>query len=153
MITIGVDAPCAHKHVHAGVALDEAGQEVARWRGPNTACGWDALRAWATELGSAAAARRWGIEGAWHYGRGLAQHLVASGETVYEVNPRWTAEQRRSARRPGKSDALDARAVALLVQREATTLPPVGADDETAVLDLLVTEREGAVAEATRLRN
>jgi transposase len=78
---------------------------------------------------------------------------VAAGEVVYEVNPRWTAQGRRRARRPGKSDALDARAVALLVWREAAALPQVGPEDETAVLDLLVTEREGALAEATRLRN
>ncbi len=32
-------------------------------------------------------------------------------------------------------------------------MPVVAADDETAVLDLLVTEREAAIAEATRLRN
>ncbi len=109
-----------------------------------------ALHAWAVGLGGP---RQWGIEGAWNYGRGLAQHLVDAGEAVYEVNPRWTAQGRRSARRPGKTDALDAQAVAALVLREAATLPRVGADDETAVLELLVTERDGAVAEATRLRN
>ena len=147
MITLGVDA---HKQVHAAVALDEAGQALGHWRGPNSRCGWEALHEWAVGLDGP---RQWGIEGAWNYGRGLAQHLVDAGEAVYEVNPRWTAEGRRSARRPGKSDALDARAVALLVQREAATLPRVGADDETAVLELLVTERDGAVAEATRLRN
>ena len=97
--------------------------------------------------------RQWGIAGAWNYGRGLAQHLVASGETVYEVNARWTAQGRRQARRPGKSDALDARAVALLVWREGTSLPQVAAEDDTAILDLLTTERESALAEATRLRN
>jgi transposase len=132
------------------VALNGAGQEVARWRGRNSPPGWQALGAWAAEL---AGERQWGIEGAWNYGRGLAQHLVAAGEAVHEVNPRWTAAGRRRARRPGKSDTLDAHAVALLVWREAGTLPRVAAEDETAVLDLLVTEREGALAEATRLRN
>ena len=69
------------------------------------------------------------------------------------MSPRWTAEARKSARRPGKSDALDALAVARLVLGEAATLPVVGAEDETAVLDLLTTERDAAVAEGTRLRN
>ena len=146
MVTIGVDA---HKQGHAAVALDDAGQALGHWRGPNSREGWATLHTWAAELG---APRQWGIEGAWNYGRGLAQHLVDAGEVVYEVNPRWTAEGRRSARRPGKSDALDAQAVARLVLREATTLPRVGADDETAVLELRTTERAGAVAEATRLR-
>ena len=147
MVTIGVDA---HKQVHAAVALDDTGKALSHWRGPNSRAGWTALHEWAVGLG---APRQWGIEGAWNYGRGLAQYLVDAGEVVYEVNPRWTAEGRRSARRPGKNDTLDAQAVARLVLREAATLPRVGADDETAVLELLVTERDGAVAEATRLRN
>ena len=144
MITIGVDA---HKRVHAAVALDETGREVAQWRGSATACGWDELRCWAATLG---APRQWGIEGAWNYGRGLAQHLVGAGEAVYEVNPRWTAAGRRGARRRGKSDALDAQAVAGLVLREAATLPQVAPDDEAALLDLLVTEREAAIASSPR---
>jgi len=41
------------------------------------------------------------------------------------VNARWTAAGRRRARTPGKSDGLDARAVALVVWREAGTLPAV----------------------------
>lgn len=147
MITIGVDA---HKRVHMAVALDARGQEVARWRGPNSIAGWEALAQWAATLGAPA---HWGIEGAWNYGRGLAQSLVAVGATVYEVNPRWTAAGRRQARRPGKNDRLDAHAVAVLVWREAASLPVVIADDETATLDLLITEREGLVAEVTRLRN
>jgi transposase len=147
MITLGV---AAHKQVHVAVALDDAGHELGRWRGLNSHRGWEELAHWAVEPGEP---RRWGIEGAWNCGRGLAQHLVASGETVYEVNLRWTALGRRSSRTRGKSDSLDAHAVAMLVWREGETLPQVAAEDETALLDLLVTEREGALAEATRLRN
>lgn len=147
MITIGVDA---HKRIHVALALDDAGREVGQWRGPNSSEGWQSFEQWACELG---AERRVGIEGAWGYGRGLAQHLVAQGEAVYEVNARWTAVGRRSARKPDKTDRLDARAVALFLHREAAHLPAVTADDETAVLDLLATERESALAEATRLRN
>lgn len=147
MITIGVDA---HKRVHVGLALDEMGRELGHWRGPNSASGWDDFAEWSSALG---AERRVGIEGAWGYGRGLAQHLVEQGEAVYEVNARWTAAGRRSARKPDKTDRLDARAVALFVHREAVDLPQIAADDETAVLNLLTTERESAVGEATRLRN
>jgi transposase len=43
--------------------------------------------------------------------------------------------------------------VALLVRQEAPTLPKVLPEDDTALLDLLTTEREGTVADATRLRN
>jgi transposase len=146
VITIGVDA---HKQVHAAVAVDGMGREIAQWRGANAPTGWQALVTWAGELGEPV---QWGIEGAWGYGRGLAQCLVAAGATVYDVTPRLTAAGRRRARRPAKTDRLDAQAVARAVQQEQH-LPAVTADDETAVLDLLVTERDDLLAEATRLRN
>lgn len=147
MVTIGVDA---HKRMHAAVAVDASGTILGEWKGPNTASGWHQLWDWATTFPGP---RRWGIEGAWNYGRGLAQYLVAGDEQVYEVNPRWTAQRRRRARKRGKSDRLDAHAVAQFVREESSTLPQIPADDETAVLDLLTTEREAALTEATRLRN
>lgn len=147
MITIGIDA---HKAVHQAVALDNAGTVLGSWRGANTPHQWQQLLDWANTFPGI---RQWGIEGAWNYGRGLAQFLVAQGESVFEVNPRWTAGGRRRARRPGKNDRLDAHAVAKLVRDESTSLPVVTTEDETAVLDLLVTEREAMLAEATRLRN
>ena len=147
MITIGVDA---HKSLHVAVALDEAGKELNRWRGPNTAQGWRDILDWAQELDSQ---RQWGIEGAWGYGRRLAQYLVELGETVYEVNGKWTAMGRKYARKLGKADQLDARAVAQVLREYGTDLPMVRAEDETAVLELLSAERESVLAEATRLRN
>lgn len=147
MITIGVDA---HKRVHVGLALDDTGRELGHWRGPNSVVGWQDFVQWSSAFG---AERRVGIEGAWGYGRGLAQHLVAQGTAVYEVNARWTAIGRRSARKPDKTDRLDARAVALFLHREVLDLPQVAAEDETAILALLTKERESAIGEATRLRN
>jgi len=72
---------------------------------------------------------------------------------VYEINARWTARERRSARRPGKTDRLDAHAIAQLVRQEAPHLPAVHADDVSTLLDVLATEREGIIAEVVRLRN
>jgi transposase len=147
LITIGVDA---HKSMNAAFAVDDAGKEIEGWEGPNTEAGWKGMLQWATALGEQ---RQWGIEGAWSYGRGLAQNLVIAGETVYEINARWTALRRRSAHRPGKTDQLDAHAIALFVRQEGTDLPRVLLEDETTVLELLTAQREIAQAEATRLRN
>ena len=74
-------------------------------------------------------------------------------ETVFEVNSRWTALGRRYSRNRVKSDRLDSRAVALFVHREGDSLPPIAADDVTAILKLLSDKRDAAMAEATRLRN
>lgn len=140
---IGIDA---HKRVHQAVAIDEAGRAQGQCRADNTAAGWDTIWTWATALG---AARAWGIEGAGQYGRGLAQFLLAAGEIVVEVNPRLTVALRTS----DKSDRADALAVARVVLRDAATLPRLQAEDATAVLAVLVAEREEARAEATRIRN
>ncbi|HEX5167250.1 MAG TPA: IS110 family transposase [Thermomicrobiales bacterium] len=147
MLTIGVDA---HKQVHAAVAVDALGREQAHWRGPNTPTGWQELAAWGHALD---AERQWGIEGAWHYGRGLAQTLVAAGDRVVEVNPRLTAGERRGGRERGKSDRLDARSVARVVNRDAVELPVVPAEDGTSVLALWSQERDQLQREATRLGN
>ncbi len=147
MLTIGIDA---HKRVHQAIALDARGQVVANWRGANSPAAWEELRTWAAALD---VERRWGIEGAHTYGHGLAQHLVAIGEVVHDVNPRLTAGERRHARRRGKSDRLDAEAVARVLLREAGRLPMVAPEDATAVLGLLVREREDLRREATRVRN
>ena len=147
MNTVGIDA---HKRLHVAVALDEQGRELGSWRGSNSERGWASFDAWLQGHG---VERRVGIEGAWGYGRGLARYLVGRGETVFEVNARWTAAGRRTARKPDKTDELDARAIALHVYREAENLVSVEPDDETAVLDLLSIERDAAVVDATRLRN
>jgi transposase len=147
LVVIGVDA---HKRIHVALALNDSGQEVGRWHGANHPAGWRDLAHWATGFEQP---RQWGVEGAWGNGRGLAQYLVGAGETVYEINARWTAQGRRRARKPDKTDRQDARAIALVVRQEAPKLPVVFAEDETAVLDLLTTERESAVAESTRLQN
>ena len=136
MITIGVDA---HKTIHVAVAVDEAGRELGEWRGPNSADGWASLAKWGFSFSQD---HWWGIEGAWGNGRGLAQHLVQLGHTVFEISPRWTTRHRRSNRRPGKSDRLDARAVARCVREEAPQLPLVRLEDESVILDLLSSERE-----------
>jgi len=147
MITIGVDA---HKGEHVAVAADETGRKLASCRYRNAATGWVRLAEWADRMGCP---RQWGIEGSWNYGLGLAQHLVAQGEVVFEVNPRWTAVGRRRARKVGKSDDLDAHAIAVVTLREAATLPQVTRENDSTILDLLIIERENALSEATRLRN
>jgi len=136
--------------VHSAEVLDDAGRELAQWQGPNGTAGWQSFQLWLESLGNE---RQIGIEGAWGYGRGLAQQLVEDGETIFEVNSRWTALGRRGSRKPDKTDRLDARAVALFVHREGNTLSAIVADDATAVLNLLTGERDAALAEATRLRN
>ena len=146
MIWIGVDA---HKRVHQGVALGPTGV-IAHKQIANTAAGWDELRAWA----GAWPDRIWAIEGSASYGRGLAQFLTERGERVHEVSPKWTAERRRTMRKPGKSDRLDAHAVARLLREEGDSLPVVLPEEpEVATLQLWSRLRDDFVVDMTRVRN
>ncbi len=113
MIVVGVDA---HKKIHvaSGHGRSRPADRPMEWAKPP--CGWENLSRWAAAL---PAPQVWGIEGAWRYGRGLAQQLVAAGATVYEVNSRWTALGRRHARQRDESDRHDARARGRPAERPA----------------------------------
>lgn len=147
MVWVGVDA---HKKVIVAVAVDASGHVASRFDAGNSLRHWQRFSRWLGHLDEVASV---GIEGAYSYGRGLAQWLVGSGLTVYDINPRWTAAYRRTARRQHKSDPLDAQAVALVVLRDQRDLPQVLADDISSALQLLVAERDSALAESVRLRN
>lgn len=146
MLWIGIDA---HKRIHQAVALSVDGV-LAQKVIANTAVGWTALIQWA----SAWPERVWAVEGSGSLGRGVAQFLARNGERVHEINPRWTAQRRRGLRRPGKTDALDAQAVARLLREEGESLPLVQAEEPAvASLQLWSRLREDLVMDMTRLRN
>ncbi|WP_344222747.1 IS110 family transposase, partial [Kribbella sancticallisti] len=74
------------------------------------------------------------------------------GEQVVRVPPKLMAEQRRLARTRGKSDPIDALAVARAALREPDL--PIASHDETSrELKLLVDRREDLVGERTRMVN
>jgi len=147
MVWVGIDA---HKKVLVAVAVDDAGQEVSSWRAHNRTSDWQDCSDWIKGIRGVSAV---GIEGAYSYGRGLAQWLVGQTFIVYDVNPRWTAGYRKTARRQHKTDPLDARAVASVVRRDAPDLPQVHADDVSSLLQVMVSERDAAQSESVRLRN
>ena len=85
-------------------------------------------------------ARVWAIEGAGHYGAGLARYLAGRGETVLEVGRGPRAERRLR----GKNDPLDAiRAARSALASETLTLPRAG--ERREALRLLLLARRSAV--------
>jgi transposase len=149
MIVIGADT---HKHTHALAAVDGAtgGLVGERTIGAQDAGHGSALR-WARELG---ADRVWAIEDCRHVSRRLEQALVAAGERVIRVAPKLMGESRRGERAPGKSDRIDALAVARAVVRDGVERFPVAFLDERAMeIRLLFDHREDLVGERTRAQN
>jgi transposase len=92
------------------------------------------------------------VEGCRHVTGRLERDLLAAGELVVRVPPRLMAGARQAVRTPGKSDPIDALAIARAALREPT-LPVTQHDQASWELRLLVDHREHLVAERTRTIN
>jgi transposase len=146
VIVIGVDP---HKQTHSAAAL-EAG--VGELRGEETVkarqAGHEQLLAWARSLGEE---RLWALEDCRHVSISLERFLLASGERVVRVPLKLMAGARRGVRERGKSDAIDALAVARACLREPE-LPAARLDGPEREIRLLVDHRDDLVAERTRIQ-
>jgi transposase len=149
MIVIGADP---HKSTHTAAAVDRATGEL---RSSETvaarSAGHARLLDWARALDEQ---RVWAIEDCRHVSGGLERFLVEHGERVVRVPPKLMAGARRSARERGKSDPIDAAAVARAALREGIeTLPAAFLDERSLAIKLLLDHREDLVAESTRIQN
>ena len=147
MVLLGVDP---HKDTHTVVAVDHTGRQLdqttvaARTPGHGELLGW-ARRRWPEE-------RVWAVEDCRHVTGRLERDLLAAGERVVRVPPRLMAGTRHAVRALGKSDPIDALAVARAALREPD-LPTAGHDQASWEVRLLVDHREHLVAERTRTIN
>jgi len=146
MIVIGADI---HKSTHALAAVSGDGGVLAGELGIRAdEAGHRAALRWARELD---AERVWAIEDCRHLSRHFEQALIAAGERVVRVPPKMMGQSRRGEREPGKSDQIDARAVARAVVREGVERFPAAFLDERALeIRLLNDHRSDLVAERTR---
>jgi transposase len=102
---------------------------------------------WASEQGEE---RLWAIEDCRHLSRRLERDLLAAGERVVRVPPKLMAPVRDAARTCGKSDPIDALAVARAALGEPG-LAVACLDGPEREVRLLVDHREDVVAERTRV--
>jgi transposase len=146
MVVIGIDP---HKRTHTAVAVDEVGRRLGQLTVASTAEGWLRLWVWAAGFGPD---RRWAVED----GRGVAGRLVRTlighGAVVVWVPPKLMAQARASARTRGKSDPIDALAVARAALREPD-LPTAHLDEVAADLRLLTDRRDQLVKWRTQMIN
>jgi transposase len=146
-VLAGIDT---HKDTLAVAVSDDAGRPVVVTELANTETDFDALEALLAEH----AVSRIGIEGSGNYGRGAAVRLVlAGGSEVVEVPPSLTSRERSGRPGQGKTDPVDAVAIARITAREPG-LPPVRlADGQAADLRALADYRTQLIAERTSLAN
>ncbi|MFK0251982.1 IS110 family transposase [Amycolatopsis azurea] len=142
MVVIGIDP---HKSSHTAVAVDQAGRKLACKTVRSDNDGLLRLRAWAARFGTELI---WAVED----GRGVAGRLVraliGTGAPVKWVPPKLMAACRASARTRGKSDPIDALAVARAALREPD-LPTAHLDQQALDLRLLTDRRENLVNRRT----
>jgi transposase len=148
MIVLGADT---HKRSHTIAAVSAATGEVV---GEQTvqvgAKGFAALVLWARGLGGE---RVWAIEDCRHVSGSFERFLIGRGERVLRVTSRLTAS-RRSGREHGKSDRIDAIAVARAALREGLdALPAAQLEGPELDLRLLVDHRERLIRQRVALNN
>jgi transposase len=140
MIVIGVDV---HKRSLTAVAVDEVGRPLAEQAAVDGA----GLLAWASALPGE---RLWALEDCRQLTRALERDLLAVGERLVRVPPKLTAPQRRTGRTRGKSDPIDALAVARAALREPRLDYPRPGEAALRELKLLVDHRDDVVDERRR---
>jgi transposase len=149
MIVIGADT---HKASHALAAVDEG---TGRMRGSREIKAEEpghlqAVR-WARALEDD---RVWAIEDCRHVSRRFEQALLAAGERVLRVPPHRMGASRKGERERGKSDEIDALAVARAVVKDGVEQFPLAYLNEPAMeIRLLFDHRADLVAERTRIVN
>lgn len=147
MVVVGADV---HKRTHTFVAVDQGGRELGHKTFEATTKGHQAAVRWARERFGAELV--WAIEDCRHLSARLERDLLTAGQSVVRVPPKMMAEQRRIARTRGKSDPIDAAAVARAALREPEL--PVATHDETSrELKLLVDRRDDLVKHRTATIN
>ena len=147
MIVIGVDA---HKRTHTLVALD-AGTGASRGQTTIRANDDGVLNA-LRFIAGVDHERVWAVEDCRHVTSRLERALLGAGERVIRVPPALTGESRKATRTPGKSDPIDARAVALAAIREGVeTLPVAFLDEQAHEIRVLCDYRDQLMHERNRL--
>src|SRR5579864_9240982 len=140
MIVIGVDV---HKHSLSAVAVDEVGRQLDALE---TSDG-EELVFWSKRVGRR---RLWALEDCRHVTRGLERTLQRERQRLVRVPPRLTAPERRRGRVRGKSDLIDALAVARAALREPLLDSPRPQEARLRELKLLVDHRDDLVVERRR---
>ena len=116
-----------------------------------TSAGHERLLTWARGVDPE---RVWAIEDCRHVSGKLERFLLARGERVVRVPPKLMAGRRRGSRQAGKSDPIDALAVARAALEEGIdTLPAAALEGPAREVKLLLDHREDLIAERTRIQN
>jgi transposase len=147
MVVVGADV---HKRTHTFVAVDEVGRELGAKTFEAITAGHQAAVRWARERFGQDLV--WAIEDCRHLSARLERDLLTAGQSVVRVPPKMMAEQRRVARTRGKSDPIDAAAVARAALREPD-LPVATHDEASRELKLLVDRRDDLVKRRTATIN
>lgn len=147
MITIGIDP---HKQSHTAVAVTPLGELLAEITVPAEESGHEELRDWAHGL-AAGEGVRFALEDVRNVNGRLERALLEAGVQVVRVPPKLMAEARKGGRHYGKSDAIDALAIARAALREPEGLHVAQADPKAREVKFLVDHRENLVRERTVL--
>lgn len=139
-VVVGVDA---HRRTHTLVAVDGLGRKLAeKTVGTSSQSHEEAVRWARTRFRTVELV--WGVEDCRSLTARLERDLLATGQKVVRVPTHLMSRARTTSREPGKSDPIDALAVARAVLREPD-LPIALLDQHSMELRLLVDRREDLI--------
>lgn len=145
---IGADS---HKRTHTLVAVDDVGRRLAEKTVRTNTEGHLDLLDWSRRLPEADTVEVvFALEDCRHLTRRLEADLLAAGARVVRVPTRLMAEARKVSREPGKSDPIDAQAVALAALRHPE-LPVAELEGPAREVKLLSDHRRDLVMQRTRI--
>ena len=143
MIVVGLDV---HKQSVTAVAVDEAGRPLSE---RVIRVGSDELLAWGSALDGE---RLWAVEDCRQLTPWLERQLLDVGEELVRVPPKLTVPERRAGRTRGKSDPIDALAIARAALREPDLARPRAGEQVLRDLKLLVDHRDDLVDQRRRMQ-
>jgi transposase len=143
MVVVGVDV---HKRTHTLVAVDEAGRQLGTKTVNAVTAGHLGAVMWVREQFGADVL--WAVEDCRNMSVRLERDLLTAGQKVVRVPTKLMALVRSSARTRGKSDPIDALAVARAALREPD-LPVACHDEVSREMKLLTDRRDVLVTQRT----
>jgi transposase len=143
MVMIGTDS---HKRTHTVVAVDDVGRRLATKTVRTNSDGHLDMVRWSEQFDDVVFA----LEDCRHLTRRLESDLLIAGYRVVRVPTRLMAAERRGTKEPGKSDPIDAEAVALAALRYPD-LPVAELEGPAREVKLLSDHRRDLVVQRTRI--
>jgi transposase len=148
-IYVGIDL---HKHKHVAVIINHWHEKLGKVDVENKPSAFDGFIQQINQYKKRGITPIFGLEDWGGYGRALAVYLVEHNYTVKDVNPSFSASERKNQPMTMKHDEWDAECVAHVLLNKLDLLPNANPQDVYWTIKQLVNRRSALVKEGAKLK-